>query len=585
MITLIELDGNVQGFSSTSLSLGTGSKQFVLLDVQPFEVGMTVTAKNGVNTMTGSVTRIDGLNLFVSISSISGSGTFASWEINGVRTVYLATQTVCSKPTDVPANTDYLGCVTDPGNIAQYMFEAAKTYGKSSYAKGTITCTNNDGALDWMEKIGFTKSSVRIKQMERSSDPIPTEAVFAGTALYVEVSWRQVVIEFADRLAELDQPAQEVVFAGTNSGATGIEGSANGIKGSIKPWGYGGQIFHLSPILLNEVSYIYGFNFDANGNGVACTTIHSVWDQGVLKTIDTTVGTSGDVANLAALQGATIASGKYITCKALSLIRFAGIAAGLVTCSVTISSRSAGGIVENLLQRKGFNSTDDYVASTFTALDALNNTAQEFWTDSDTTYLEAATQVLNGIGGFLIVNNQNKFEVGRLNDPTSGSSVFDFEKYQILSIDKMGTKDEGSGVPPKQIKVEFNKNYAVMNDSDFAGSVTLTHRLNYSDDAKESVGATSSTILAKHSNAPIFTISAHHTTEANAAAEVTRQETLRQTQRNFYSFTTSEMTPLRLGDIVTITAPRMNLSTGKKVIIMGREIDLKRSRITYLVWG
>jgi hypothetical protein len=72
--------------SSTSVTIGTGSKSFTLgpsylLNVLQFSYGMTLVISSGANTMTGTVTSYNSATgaLVANIATTNGSGTFTSW--------------------------------------------------------------------------------------------------------------------------------------------------------------------------------------------------------------------------------------------------------------------------------------------------------------------------------------------------------------------------------------------------------------------------------------------------------------------------------------------------------------------------
>jgi hypothetical protein len=69
--------------SSTSNTIGTGTKTFTVASGLWMVAGQTMTAASGANTMTGTVTSYTGTTLTLSITSTTGSGTFSSWTITG----------------------------------------------------------------------------------------------------------------------------------------------------------------------------------------------------------------------------------------------------------------------------------------------------------------------------------------------------------------------------------------------------------------------------------------------------------------------------------------------------------------------
>lgn len=67
--------------SSTSLTIGTGTKVFTTSTGKAWVAGQTVVASNGANYMKGLVTSYSGSTLTVNVATVNGSGTFASWAI------------------------------------------------------------------------------------------------------------------------------------------------------------------------------------------------------------------------------------------------------------------------------------------------------------------------------------------------------------------------------------------------------------------------------------------------------------------------------------------------------------------------
>lgn len=70
--------------SSTSQTIGTGSKTFTVASGLQYVANQNIRIGNGSNYMYGLVTSYSTTSLVVSISFVSGSGTFASWTINNM---------------------------------------------------------------------------------------------------------------------------------------------------------------------------------------------------------------------------------------------------------------------------------------------------------------------------------------------------------------------------------------------------------------------------------------------------------------------------------------------------------------------
>ncbi len=127
-IYLLELVAYIQAASASSLSIGTGSKTFVLAADIRFIVGMTVTAVyDGSNSMTGTVTSYDPTTktLVLNITSVTGSGTRASWVIGGTTTLRYSTSPGYNKD----ASNYYEPRIAQPGNIRRSAFAEGTTGG------------------------------------------------------------------------------------------------------------------------------------------------------------------------------------------------------------------------------------------------------------------------------------------------------------------------------------------------------------------------------------------------------------------------------------------------------------------------
>jgi hypothetical protein len=576
-ITLVEIDTNVQGESTTSLAISTTVKTITLTESQPFIKGETAIIKyDDSNYMSGTILSIDNTSLRISVTSITGSGTYTDWLIDSQRTLYFGTETYVSSD-----NKEYLGDIIDAGSIAQYMYDVASTFGESKITIGDIVLNNLSGKYDYVRKLGFKSASLRIKQVTTSNN---ITTILSGTCKFAEVSLNRVTFSISDRLADLNKDAQKSLFDGSNSGPTGIEGTIDSLKGVVKPFIFG-KCRNIEAPLLNSSKLIYGINFDNDGNTLAITSVDAVRDAGVALTIDTAVGTSGVVTNLAAMQAATIASGKYIVCLSESLIRLGSIPLGAVTIDATESVLKPGSLVKNIIEKAGFTS-GDYINSTFTALDTFLAYNHGVYVNSGTTFLAICNDILSNIGGFISCTSDNKFFVGYLKSAELFASSKSFDDYSTIDFSTISSKDDGLGIPPKQIKLNYNRNYKVMNDSDFAGSVSQDDRDFYSKEYLTVESVVNSKIDTKHYNAPVFNLNTLIDSNTDAQTELARQLTLRQKERNFYSFKTYDLSTLAIGDVINISnSQRFDLQEGKNVVIMGKEVEFAKSSITYIVWG
>jgi hypothetical protein len=122
---------SVTNSSTTSNTIGTGSRTFTVLAGSGYYVGMPIRAANSAtNHMTGEVSSYSGTSLVCNMTASAGSGTFTSWVIG---------------PVAVGANIAGSVSFTPAGNIAATNVQAAIVEldnEKLSNAAGSVTGTN-----------------------------------------------------------------------------------------------------------------------------------------------------------------------------------------------------------------------------------------------------------------------------------------------------------------------------------------------------------------------------------------------------------------------------------------------------------
>lgn len=594
-VVLIEIDGIVQDSSSSSVSVGTGSKSFTTDNSQPFKVGMTVTADAGSgNNMTGTITGFNANSMTLNVASTNGSGSHSSWVIEGTRTIDFGSIGYQQKYGDVDEGRFYDGRLQANITFEHYLFTKGRTYGKSSTGIGSVVVSDPDGVYDFMLDIGFNGQQIRIKTLadQRSSY---SEAVtkFTGSIDILDYNWNQKIFVIKDRLSELDKPAQESVFDGSNSGATGIEGLPDDLEGKTKPFVYG-YCQTVSPPLLNSSSLIYGLNFDSDGNTKAVSAIENVSDSGLALSLDTGIGTSGDFSDLASLQAASISAGQYATCLAEGLFRLESSPAGVITCDVTegasASDRTAAQIAKNILEDRGGYSASDYESSSISALDTANSSVCGVYIDKPQPMHNIITEVLGSIGANIFENADGKFDFARIVDPGGETSLLTLRARDIIEspaggIERIKSRDEGGGVPAKQIKVNHSKNFRVFRDNEFVGAVSDEDRAALKQEYRTAAGSIDSNIESKHANSPIIEFETLLTSAANADTELSRLEGIYNESRAFYEVMTRADDLLDVGDVLTVEIPRFGYNAGKKFLIIGRVLLLGSNRVIYAIWG
>lgn len=512
-----------------------------------------------------------------------------------------------TQSSDTPANTDYDDRIIEGGSLERFMFGQGKTYGKSEMASGIFTASNLDQELDYLENHKFDMRQFLVRYVESAKTPLSEASVLADLRIEsANVGWDKLKLTLRDPLLDIDVPAITATFLGTNNGdAYDVEGTADDIKGQLKPFLYG-VVRNIQPVMVNSTSLIHLCNFDIDGNPIAVHSISNVRLNGnsTAVTLDTALGGGdGDLGTIADLAAATIASGKYATCLAKGAIRFNNLVANeIVTMDVTetssSSSHTVAQICKRLIKDRAGKSDSDFVSASITSLDSDQSAEFGIYVDSDKSVVDCVFSLLEGAGAYVVNDETGDFEFGRLEDPSGGTSVRTFEETDILVeevgyLEQVQASDPGYGLPPWRVVTKAQKYYRVLVDSEFAGAVSLADREAMKLEFRK-VQDEDTSILADSPLSPVLELESLMDSLSAADTENTRQLDLRkpftfnskETVRRFWKLTVQEPVVYNLGDILTIDTERFNFNSGRKFVIMGYQLYFGTDiRISYYVWG
>lgn len=218
------------------------------------------------------------------------------------------------------------------------------TYGQSRTGFGILKLFNADGRLDYLDDYGFDGGPIRMLYGDPSADIGEFVEVFSGVMEQpTPPDFEEIQIRLRDKQAILDLPVSENEFAGTNSGPTGEEGTESDIGGKSKPRVFG-VVFNVKPPRINSSRLLYAVSYDKDGDRTSVDSL-SVYVGGVEWTSD------GDYADLAALDAASITTGRYSTCLAEGLFKLGSSPPGEVTCDIVESGTSADNQLPRLIER------------------------------------------------------------------------------------------------------------------------------------------------------------------------------------------------------------------------------------------
>ena len=246
----------------------------------------------------------------------------------GATTVFrYSTRGYVTLPTDTPANTYWEERVKTPGLLRQSMFSSGRTSGESEVGYGVIELVNNDGALDHLIDYAFDGWPLKIYTLEDENEPFSSAVVrFSGTMEQAEFDDILMVLRVRDLMQSMDKPIQTVTYAGTNVGASGLEGSSDSLKGKVKPLTFG-TVFNVAPAQANTTALIYQVN---DGPISTC----NVFDRGIALTKGT------DYTSVTDLTDNVPAAGTYRVYPAGGYFRLGSTPSGMVTADVVQSATS-----------------------------------------------------------------------------------------------------------------------------------------------------------------------------------------------------------------------------------------------------
>lgn len=217
-------------------------------------------------------------------------------------------------------------------------------------------------------------------------------------------------------------------------------------------------------------------------------------------------------------------------------------------------------------------------------LDTKNDAICYSVVDDDRNALEEMQTILNSIGGRLLPNRNDLYEVTRLEAPTSSPLLtFDIDSQVIAD-----TIQRLEGSPPvHQVSLLWGRVHHTQQESDLAGAVTAERRAYLGQEIRTSLQEDSS-ILTKHLDARVISFETRLAYQADADAEATRVLNLMKVERDEYSVTLplSEAWAAQVGGSITLVHPRLGLASGKDFVVLTRSDEYVKETVTLdRVWG
>jgi hypothetical protein len=496
-----------------------------------------------------------------------------------VRTFYAADRRYTTRPDDTPPDRHFRPTIKDPGNLERFLFGQGSTAGQSSIGVGEVVLVNTDGRYDTWANFAFDGRPCIIKAIPVNGAGTPlvpyadAPVLVRGTVESVDLTdaFSTVRLRLYDRLSDLDRPLLTGRYAGTTiaAGPT-AEGTAD-LAGTVRPRVYG-TVRNVAAINVNP------FDLIRQVSDKPCASI-VVYDGGLALTA------AADFSTIAALQAAAIAPGEYATALGLGLFRLGGAAAGVVTADVAaVGASHAAGIAQAMLLDAGMPAADLDAAS-FDVLTAANAAPCGYFVDDDRSVLQAVTDVLRSIGGWIVPRGDGTFQVGRLDAP-AGPPVASFEDWQVRgTVERLAPSDSNRGVPAWRVVVRYGRLARTMTEGEIVGAVDATRRAALGRAYREAV-AEDATIKTRHLMAPEMTFETYLTEAADAQAEAARLLAIYGTRRAIWRVRLDQdaAQAVGLGQVVSLKLSRA-LRSGARLVAIGRIDDCVNDRVQLDLWG
>ena len=506
-------------------------------------------------------------------------------DANGVaRTLYLSSGGYTTTPADTRPNQYYEPRLSDLGPFSQNIFAAGYTTGSAAdVGYGSITVSNADGALDEWLGYAFDGRALVIKRLSSHAAAYNTATtIFTGTIerLDAENAWSGFRLRVYDNRLLLDRPLQTNVYAGTtNSGGPTAEGTVD-LRDSPKPLVYG-KVYQVPAVQVNAYDLIY----QVHDGSVASIVVYD-------GAVPLTAG--GNYTSLALLRSASVSGGTYATCLTLGLFKLGSPPSKVITADVvetaTASTRYAGSIVRRILEKAGIDQ-QRVDAISANSVDASAPYECGIWLNDTTNTIDAISAVLASVGGWMVPNHLGVFTFGRMDEPkTIAASTIDYDTDVILTdggdIAITANPDTDGGLPTWRVIVSYERVYQVQNGASVHGCVDNAFRGYVAKEFRETK-AESTTTRTRHPLSTEMRIETALASITGAASEASRRLAMYSVRRDLLdlSIPATDAAEKTIGSTTKLTLPRFGYETGRNMVVIGREDDLKNERVKLTLWG
>jgi hypothetical protein len=460
-------------------------------------------------------------------------------------TYYFSNRPYTTASTDTPSNTQYSAIIN--GGVA--FSESLDLNGNPSIGVGDIqldnTPVNNVGPRDaWLNYVWINKP-IDIYIGDITWNKADFYKIFSGVVKDVDSKNRSSLnLLLTDRLQKLNVAVSETLLGGTTAA-----------KDQIIPLTFG-ECFNVTPLLTDPATLTYKVH-----NG-AVYDILEVRDNGAPVSITKSLSTGTFQLN----------QSPY----------------GAITCSVqggytgTYSSK-IGSIINNLLLYYGKTVTAGEVdTAQLTAFDSAIGADAGIYLNGRENLLDVCYRLANSIGAYLVPGLDGKFRLTQVKTNYTPISSGGTAAYSVSISDmeqstlQISRKFDVQGA----YKLAYCKNWTPQNtglaSAVVPASVTLFAReWFYTNQNYPTIASAYAQSLEPVQKDTLLIVT------SQAQAECLRLLDIFKTPRYIYTATYyAHMLPVELGDTISITHPRFELTTGKVGTVVEINRDWLRKRVT-----
>lgn len=453
---------------------------------------------------------------------------------------------------------------------------------------GSLVVKNPDGAWDALAGYSMAGRALTVKFGEEGSAYSSFTTLYVGTMGQPDLQWRRVVIPVRDRLSELDVPLNDASrYAGDNSLPDGLEGTEDDIAGEQKPLPAGAPI-NVTPRMVNTSKLIGQFN---DGDGA---DLSALYDGAVALTQGTDYADEADLLD----DGEAPTAGQFKVWPAGGYFRLGASPAFGVTCDVVYGSsgdRTAAQTISRYAQQAPTIASGDITSADVTALDSANGSAIGWWPSPEASVRDGCRAAAVSVGAFFGFDRLGKLRMGRITAPESGTSVATLRRLDfrtpglatdanIIDIESLPPGD--TEIPVWQVVVLHSRNWTPQPDA-LDSNVSAARRSYVGQDWRRTPPASDSAVLTVYPVAR--TLERETYLVENADTERDRLLALLKVPRRRWrvrvKFSSSFITAVDLGSIVTVQVNRYGLDAGKKVLVTRISYNAKLDIADLEVWG